>query len=97
MWGRNGEVFYRSLRGIGCSRCRPAPHRPSRSVHRAVVRRSLLHFADELTASEYDVTPDGQRFLMLATGRGADGSSARGRIVVVKDWFEELKRLLPAN
>ena len=40
---------------------------------------------------QYNVTPDGQRFLMLTTGRSAD------RIVVVRDWFEELKRLAPAN
>ena len=46
---------------------------------------------------QYDVTPDGQRFLMLATGRGADASAARPRIVVVQNWFEELRRLLPVN
>ena len=44
----------------------------------------------------YDVSPDGQRFLMIKPG-GADQAAAPPQIVVVKNWFEELKRLVPAN
>ena len=40
----------------------------------------------------YDVLPDG-RFLMV---RGADPSGTR-EIVLVQNWFEELKRLVPAK
>jgi hypothetical protein len=40
---------------------------------------------------QYDVTADGQRFLMLT----ADAYAARPRLVVVQNWFEELKRLVP--
>ncbi len=46
---------------------------------------------------QYDVTADGQRFLMLAPPGGADASRARPRIVVVQNWTEELKRLVPVN
>jgi len=43
-------------------------------------------------AAFYDVTPDGQRFLMIqARVQGA------GQINVVLNWFEELKRLVPTN
>jgi Tol biopolymer transport system component len=38
----------------------------------------------------YDVTPDGSRFLMI---RAAD-ADASGRVLVTLNWFEELKRLV---
>ena len=37
----------------------------------------------------YDILPDGKRFVMV---RGADPEGAR-EIVLVQNWFEELKRL----
>jgi serine/threonine-protein kinase len=44
----------------------------------------------------YDVSPDGRRFLMIKEGSG-DQSSAPPQIVVVQNWHEELKRLVPVN
>ena len=44
----------------------------------------------------YDVSPDGQRFLMIKDS-GADGTLAPSSIVVVQHWVEELKRLVPTN
>jgi dipeptidyl aminopeptidase/acylaminoacyl peptidase len=41
---------------------------------------------------QYDLSPDGQRFLMI---RGSDGAPAAPRIAIVQNWFEELKRLVP--
>ncbi len=43
--------------------------------------------------ADYDVSPDGQRFLMVKE----DERSARTRIHIVQNWFEELKRLVPTN
>jgi hypothetical protein len=37
----------------------------------------------------YDVSPDGKRFLML---KAADEDQGVRQIVVVQNWFEELKR-----
>ena len=45
---------------------------------------------------DYDVFPDGQRFLFLESAAGGDGSQAPD-IVLVQNWFEELKRLVPAK
>ncbi len=45
----------------------------------------------------YDVAPDGQRFLMTTAGGGAEGTSAPASIIVVQNWFEELRRLVPTN
>ena len=43
----------------------------------------------------YDVSPDGQRFLMIKTP-GTD-ASAPPALIVMQHWTEELKRLVPTN
>jgi serine/threonine-protein kinase len=43
--------------------------------------------------SSYDVSPDGQRFLMIKTEPG----SAPTQVHIVLNWLAELKRLVPAN
>ena len=40
----------------------------------------------------YDVTPDGQRFLMV---RAAEQSESTARLNVVLNWHEELKERVP--
>jgi hypothetical protein len=42
----------------------------------------------------YDVSPDGQRFLMIKLNEQTPSSSVT-QIVVVQNWFEELKRRVP--
>ncbi|HEY5623866.1 MAG TPA: hypothetical protein VIV14_08890, partial [Gammaproteobacteria bacterium] len=42
----------------------------------------------------YDVSPDGERFLMMKDAASAAG---RSRIVVVENWFEEVQRLVPTE
>jgi len=44
----------------------------------------------------YDVAPDGQRFL-LAISREAPSKLAPAQMIFVQHWFEELKRLVPAH
>jgi serine/threonine-protein kinase len=44
----------------------------------------------------YDVSPDGQRFLFMQSGDGADGAVAPD-LVLVQNWLEELKRLVPTQ
>jgi serine/threonine-protein kinase len=44
----------------------------------------------------YDVSPDGQRFLMIKAA-GGDATKAQPQIVVVQHFDEELKRLVPAK
>ena len=45
----------------------------------------------------YDITPDG-RFMIIGSGQGdASGGQATQQIVLVQNWFEELKRLVPVN
>ncbi len=50
-----------------------------------------------LTGNRYDIAPDDQRFLIATVGRvdgGQDGDAGPAR-VLVNNFFEELKRMVP--
>ena len=51
----------------------------------------LMGFVDQ--TANYDVAPDGERFVMLQSIEGMRGYE----IAVVLNWFEELKRLVPTD
>lgn len=44
----------------------------------------------------YDIAPNGDRFLMIKEAEGSQPAGA-GSLVIVQNWFEELKRLLPTE
>ena len=44
----------------------------------------------------FDVSPDGRRFLMIREGSSGK-DAAPPQIVVVRNWHEELKRLVPTR
>jgi hypothetical protein len=46
---------------------------------------------------QYDVSPDGSRFLMLEEATSADDSGRDVRSRVVLDWKEELLRVAPVS
>jgi hypothetical protein len=48
-------------------------------------------FGAGVTIPNYDVSPDGQRFVMVKEESGA------GRLNVVLNWTEELNRLVPSK
>ena len=47
----------------------------------------------------YDVSPDGQRFLMIKgrTSPDASATAPPSTMVVVRNWFEELKQRVPVK
>jgi hypothetical protein len=49
----------------------------------------------------YDVTADGQRFLMstslLASGEGGDDAARGAKVIIVQNWVEELKERVPID
>ena len=49
------------------------------------------------TVRSYDLSPDGQRFLRIKEGVVTTGTDAGPQAVLVKNWFEELTRLVPTN
>ena len=46
---------------------------------------------------QYDVSPDGQRFIMIKESGGADQTAAPPQLIVVQHFDEELKRLVPTK
>jgi hypothetical protein len=42
----------------------------------------------------YDITPDGQRFVMI---KESERQSTTDQLIIVLNWFEELKRLVPTG
>jgi len=45
----------------------------------------------------YDISLDDQRFLMPDYGTTSNSNPGPPRLIVVLNWFEELKRLVPVN
>ncbi len=87
---RGGELFYRNgTRVLSASVGSEAGLAASRPV---LVFEGNYAFATNLTIPNYDVTNDGQRFVMIK-----EESTAGGSVQVVVNWFEELKRLVPTN
>jgi serine/threonine-protein kinase len=98
VWAANGELFYRSLTGeqmFVVSVTTVPVLRVGAPVQ--VFRGPYYVSPTGSPRAQYDVTSDGQRFLMLAPGPGTDASAARPHFVVVENWFEELKRRVPAK
>jgi serine/threonine-protein kinase len=94
LWARNGkELFYngadRSLWHV--------PVEVSGATWNARMPMKLFDGrylgAGGTSGRTYDVSPDGQRFLMIKAP-GADAGVAAPAIIVVQQWDEELKRLV---
>ena len=96
MWAENGDLFYRSLDGEQMFAV-PVTTTPSLKVGRpAPLFRGQYYVSPTGSPRpQYDITADGQRFLVLAPT--STTTSTRSHIVVVQNWVEELKRLVPVN
>jgi serine/threonine-protein kinase len=96
LWARSGkELFY-----LGPSGAVMSTSVEGGSTFRAGNPTRLFEGPYSLYAGApgrtYDVSLDGQRFLMIKVA-GPDGTSAPTSIVVVQNWTEELKRLVPTK
>ena len=49
------------------------------------------------TQRTYDVSRDGQRFLMITDGGEAAGNASPAGMILVQNWFEEMKARVPAQ
>jgi Tol biopolymer transport system component len=94
VWSPDGrEVFYRSLKD-GAMMAVTIQTAPTLSIG---IPRALFGGKDDLiTASRaWDVAPDG-RFLLLKRDTSVSADPSR-EVVLVQNWFEELKRLAPTD
>ena len=95
LWARSGrELFFRDLQGRVMSVDVEAEPTFSWSRPKLVFEGHYVHEAYS-GGRKYDVAPDGERFLMIKESEPA-GAANRQEIVVVLDWVEELKRLVPS-
>jgi serine/threonine-protein kinase len=95
LWTRSGkELVFVGLDGALLR----VPVEASGAIWNAGTPMKLLegryYTAGEGTGRPYDVSPDGQRFLMIK-GPETDPSAAPPALIVVQHWDEELKRLVP--
>ena len=98
IWSRDGrELFFSSLDGrqmFARRRCSPG-RRSSPGVRRCCSNSQCSAICSG--SRPYDIAPDG-RFLIIRSGQAdAERRPRRSQIVVVQNWFEELKRLVPMN
>ena len=92
MWNPNGrELFYRSGDKMMAVDIATQPGFVAGRPRKLFEGRSK----PMVPTRDYDVSPDGQRFLMLKPSESAD--AAPTQINVVLNWFEELKRKVPAG
>ena len=97
-WAHNGrELFYLAPDGALMA----VPVAPHGDAWSAGTPTKLFdgHYYDGAGTNvswQYDVTADGQRFLMIKDS-GGDQAAAPQNLIVVQNWFEELKRLVPAK
>jgi eukaryotic-like serine/threonine-protein kinase len=93
VWNPNGrELFYREgdkMMAVDVTR------QPSFSAGKPKMLFEGPYLPTPVTFPNYDVSPDGQRFLML---KSVDQSQAAPtQINVVLNWFEELKQKVPTG
>jgi serine/threonine-protein kinase len=63
---------------------------------RVVIKGPNEYFSPQYGRS-YDVSRDGQRFLMMQNARTTEGRTVQPPLVVIQHWTEELKRLVPTR
>jgi serine/threonine-protein kinase len=92
VWSRNGrELFYRDFSGaLMAVPVAAGPGFVPRRPVRLFEGTGYLGAGGQGGGRTYDVSPDGNRFLMVRTE-----DQASTPLVVVLNWFEELKRLAP--
>ena len=91
-WNRNGrELFYRSGNKMMAVETTTQPTFTA-GKPRVLFEGEFLATSYPQLGTNYDVSADGQRFLMVK-----QGEQVPGQINVVQNWFYDLKRLVPTN
>jgi serine/threonine-protein kinase len=94
VWAHSGkELFYVSLRGELMSvTFEPESGAPGRS---SVLLGASHAWAADFSPPAFDVSPDDARFLVIKRNAVGEQSAAPGSLIVVSNWFEELRRRAP--
>ena len=99
VWAHNGrELFYREVPGVGQGNMMVATY-TAESVFEVRARELLFDANPYLTSPDspqYDVGADDERFVMISmtSGTVGGGDEASARLILVQNWFTELKELM---
>ena len=98
IWTRSGqELIYVSPTGalmrVGVSR---GPSSSWSATKPSVIVKEGYFTNPVWWGRSYDISPDGQSFLLIKEG-GPEKSAAPANIIVVQHWVDELKRLVPTK
>ena len=99
VWSPDGqELFYQTGGGAGSLMAVPVDTESSFTFGTPERLFSINPYSFGLTGRNYDISPDGQRFVFIKPGGAEPGEDAGPpQIIVVQNWFEELRRLVPVN
>ena len=93
LWGPDGrEIFYRTEEGVVMRVSVDTGNGFQPSVPERLFADDFFSLGG-LFGNQWDIAPDGQRFLMIENE--SEDEAPRPRIVVVQNWFDELERLAP--
>src|SRR4029453_3390281 len=97
LWARNGrELFYESMGTL-----MRVPLMMTGSTLKPGTPLKVLEgpyfYGAGFGGRTYDVSPDGKRFLMIKEIGGMDKPTPSARLILVQNWFEELKRRVPTK
>jgi hypothetical protein len=97
LWARNGlEVFYLAADGALMSVPITRAREWTAGAPARVLDGRYYRGVSANTGRTYDASVDGKRFLAIKPA-GLDQAERPVSIVVVQNWLEELKRLVPAK
>jgi len=95
IWSPDGnELFYRSGNRMMVVPIQVRDQALTAGSPRVLFEGSYVSHADPPGIQYYDISPDGNRFLMMREG---DLPTGQSQINVVLNWFEELKQLVPTD
>ena len=94
LWSRDGrELFFATAEGLHAAQVETSSGFRVASVE-LMFPIPLGVIATPVTNQWYDVTPDGERFLMVRATTAGSGSD-EPELIVVQNFYEELKRRVP--
>ena len=93
VWSPDGkELFYRSSDKMMVVSIQTQDQTLAAGKPRVLFEGQYVSHARPIGWQYYDISPDGKRFLMM---KEEELPGSEGRINVILNWFEELKRLVP--
>jgi serine/threonine-protein kinase len=94
VWSPDGkELYYRSGNRMMVVSIQTGDQTLNVGKPEVLFQGSYVNHSNPPGLQYYDISPDGQRFLMMKE----ETVQETGQINVVLNWFEELKRLVPTN